>query len=98
MTKEATHKTGNFILPNCKVDHAIRWVTKRLLIESVITGEERGSRELVEQRDNCLIKYPFLPHFTADLAYWNMPTPQKLPLMLRYILIKKIHPAARSCW
>jgi len=93
MPEKSAEETGDFVLAHRQIDHAVVRVTESLLMEVVIACKKRGSWQLMEQHDDSVIGEPLVSHLDADLAHWDSPTAQELPLMLRDVLIEQVHPA-----
>ncbi|HXT36538.1 MAG TPA: hypothetical protein VN837_13265 [Chloroflexota bacterium] len=94
--EEPADKACDFVLAHRRMNQAIARVTKSLLIEVIIAREERGPRQLMKQHDDSVVSDPLVPHVGTDLTHTDVPPAQELPLVLRNVLIEKIHPATSA--
>ena len=50
----------------------------------------------MKQHDDSVVSDSLVPHVGTDLTHTDVPPAQELPLVLRNVLIEKIHPATSA--
>jgi hypothetical protein len=91
VTKETANKACCLELAYGQANQAVARMTKMGMVKPKVTSKEGGLFQPVEKSNNFLVLHSGAPSFKSDLARADTPAPQKLPLILRDILIEKGH-------
>ena len=82
---------GNFQRPNIEVDQTKTVVAQSFVVEIAVPGDERGSSQASQQRDDFVVLHSFAPDIITDVAEVNAPPVQLDALILDDVFIQYDH-------
>jgi hypothetical protein len=94
--QETADKLSSFVKGNIKKHQAISPVAQISLVKIVIAGEESGSAQSMQERNNLIaIFHPRSSDFATNTSKMDLPGSKQLALRSHDVLIKDIHAACR---
>jgi hypothetical protein len=93
--KDTARKSGNFGGSNIQNHQTIARMAERTLVQTSVTGEERRTAQLPQQRDDIGVPDALCRYLDSNLTSANAPAAQTLALRFDNVLVQDMHAGVR---